>query len=141
MASAVDYGSHEAAMQRYFRDGYARAMALGNRGPIRFAADGSLDSAIVEAYERCGFYIFERVIAPAELAELEAAYIELLERVPATRISNAEPLPTWSWASAAESGVSADMLPAASAQGPLPRASTAAWSGIADSRSSARISR
>jgi len=84
MASAVDYGSHEAAMQRYFRDGYARAMALGNRGPIRFAADGSLDSAIVEAYERCGFYIFERVIAPAELAELEAAYIELLERVPAT---------------------------------------------------------
>ena len=83
-STIADYGSQEAAMQRYFREGHERAMVLGNRGPIRFDDDGKLDRAIVEAYERCGFYIFEGVIAPAELAELEAAYLDMLDRVPVT---------------------------------------------------------
>ena len=37
-AAAADYGPHEAAMQTYLRKGEARAMALGNRGPIRLDA-------------------------------------------------------------------------------------------------------
>ena len=52
----MSYGSEEAAMQAYLREGEKRAMALGNRGPIRFTATGELDPAIVEAYWRCGFY-------------------------------------------------------------------------------------
>ena len=37
-----DYGPEEAAMQAYLRDGERRAMALGNRGPIRFTPTGEL---------------------------------------------------------------------------------------------------
>lgn len=38
----VDHGPEQAAMQAYLREGERRAHALGNRGPIRFDADGSL---------------------------------------------------------------------------------------------------
>jgi hypothetical protein len=79
----VDYGAHEAAMARYRDQGELRARALGNRGALRFAADGGLDPAIVEAYERCGFYVFEGVLGPDELADLEHDVADLLERAPA----------------------------------------------------------
>lgn len=78
----VDYGDHEAAMQTYLRDGAARAAALGNRGPIRFEADGSLHRDILEAYSRCGFYVFTGVIGAQELAELEADLKEIVSRLP-----------------------------------------------------------
>ena len=52
-----DYGPEEAAMQAYLRDGERRAVALGNRGPIRFTPAGELHPEIVEAYWRCGFYV------------------------------------------------------------------------------------
>jgi hypothetical protein len=78
----VDYGSQEEAMQAYFRDGTRRAMTLGNRGPVRHAPDGSLHRDILDAYSRCGFYVFEGVIMPQELAELEAAYRDMMDRVP-----------------------------------------------------------
>ena len=38
--------------------------ALGNRGPIRFTAAGQLHPDILDAYWRCGFYIFEGVLGP-----------------------------------------------------------------------------
>lgn len=82
MASAVDYGVEEAAMQAYFEQGLARAMALPNRGPLRFE-NGGLHPEIVAAYEEYGFYVLEGVIAPAELAELEADYLDIMERLPA----------------------------------------------------------
>ncbi len=83
MASAmVRYGSESEAMADYFREGEARAMALGNRGPLRLGADGRLAPDIVEAYERVGFYVFEGAIAAEELAELEANYREVFERLP-----------------------------------------------------------
>jgi hypothetical protein len=53
----VDYGPDQPAMARYRREGEERAMALGNRGPLRFDRDGKLDPAIVDEYSRCGFYI------------------------------------------------------------------------------------
>ena len=46
----VDYGPEEEAMQAYLREGERRAAALGNRGPIRFTATGTLHPDIVEAY-------------------------------------------------------------------------------------------
>src|SRR3954470_7183816 len=82
MATLADYGTQEPAMQAYLREGRERAMALGNRGPIRFTADGQLDPAIVEAYERCGFYVFEGVLTAAELADMEADLHDILDRMP-----------------------------------------------------------
>ena len=81
----VDYGSHEPAMARYRERGERRALALGNRGPIRFDAAGRLDPAILAAYSRCGFYVFEGVLKQAELEDLERDIADLLERAPVTR--------------------------------------------------------
>jgi len=81
----VDYGSEEAAMQAYLRDGEARAATLGNRGPIRFTASGGLHPDIVEAYWRCGFYVFEGVLEADELLDIERDLHEILDRLPAER--------------------------------------------------------
>ena len=84
---AVDYGVEEAAMQAYLKAGEARAYALGNRGPIRFTDDGTLHPDILEAYWRCGFYIFEGVLKADELADIEADVKDILERLPAEKDS------------------------------------------------------
>jgi hypothetical protein len=83
--SAVDYGPEEAAMQAYQRDGERRAAALGNRGPIRFTPSGELHPDIVEAYWRCGFYIFEGVLKADELVDIERDLLDILDRLPAER--------------------------------------------------------
>jgi len=80
----TDYGPEQQAMDAYLRDGERRASALGNRGPIRFNADGSLDEDILEAYWRCGFYVFTGVLGAEELADIEADVAEILDRVPVT---------------------------------------------------------
>lgn len=81
-ATAISYGSEEAAMQEYLRQGEQRAYALGNRGPIRFTEDGKIHPDILEAYWRTGFYVFENVLGKEELAEIEADFKNLLERLP-----------------------------------------------------------
>ncbi len=78
----IDYGPEEAAMQAYLREGEKRAFALGNRGPIRFTATGELHPDIVEAYWRCGFYVFEGVLRPEELADIEGDLKDILDRLP-----------------------------------------------------------
>lgn len=87
LAAIVDYGPDEAAMQVYLREGAQRADRLGNRGPIRFNVDGTLHADIVEAYWRCGFYIFEGVLRQEELKEIEADLFDILERLPARKDS------------------------------------------------------
>jgi len=82
---AVDYGPEEAAMQAYLRDGERRAYALGNRGPIRLSVDGSLHPDILEAYWRCGFYVFEGVLKADELADIECDLRDILDRLPVER--------------------------------------------------------
>jgi hypothetical protein len=57
-------------------------MALGNRGPIRFAADGKLHPAIRDAYDRYGFYVFEGVLSARELSELEVDFLAMVDRFP-----------------------------------------------------------
>ena len=81
-AAAVDYSPHEAAMQAYLREGEERALALGNRGPIRFDAGGALHPDILAAFSRCGFYVFEDVLAAEELADIESDFNDVLERLP-----------------------------------------------------------
>lgn len=85
MATAVDYGSEEEAMRTYLREGEERARALGNRGPIRFNPDGTLHQDIVEAYWRCGFYIFEGVLGTEEMADIERDVFDILDRLPVER--------------------------------------------------------
>ena len=81
----VDYGPHEPAMARYRSEGEERAQSLGNRGPIRFAETGNLDSTILEAYSRCGFYIFEGVLEVDELEDIERDVADMLERAPVAK--------------------------------------------------------
>ncbi len=85
IAATVDYGAEEEAMQAYLREGENRAFTLGNRGPIRFTSTGELHPDIVEAYWRCGFYVFENVLKPDELADIERDIKEILDRLPVER--------------------------------------------------------
>ncbi len=81
---AVDYGPEEAAMRVYLAAGERRALSLGNRGPIRFAAAGEVHPDILDAYWRCGFYVFEGVLDAAELGDIEADIkTNVLGRLPA----------------------------------------------------------
>jgi ectoine hydroxylase-related dioxygenase (phytanoyl-CoA dioxygenase family) len=81
----ADYGVEEAAMRAYCAGGEKRAMTLGNRGPIRFTHDGALHPDILEAYSRCGFYVFEGVLKADELADIEADFLDIQSRVPGRR--------------------------------------------------------
>ena len=78
----VNYGSEDLAMQAYLAEGEKRAVQLGNRGPIRFTSEGELHPDIVEAYGRCGFYIFEGALRPEELADIERDLQDILDRLP-----------------------------------------------------------
>ena len=83
--AVADYGAEEAAMQAYMKAGEQRAHALGNRGPIRFTPDGHIHPDILEAYWRCGFYVFEGVLGREELAEIETDIKDVLDRLPSER--------------------------------------------------------
>ena len=83
--SEVDFGRDEALMARYREDGTARALALDNRGPLRFDGDGRLDPAVLDAYSRYGFYVFENVLGEEERRDLERDIADLLERAPVTK--------------------------------------------------------
>jgi len=80
--SAVDFGANEAEMARYKEDGTRRALAMDNRGPVRFDSDGNLDPAILDAYWRHGFYVFTNVVGEEERLDIERDVAEILERAP-----------------------------------------------------------
>ncbi|NKB99233.1 MAG: phytanoyl-CoA dioxygenase [Pseudomonadales bacterium] len=86
MSEALDlqssYGEQETAMREYREAGVARALALGNRGPIRFNQDGTLAEDILAAYWQHGFYIFENVVKEDELSDIERDVQEIIERAP-----------------------------------------------------------
>ena len=95
----VDYGPDQQAMERYRKEGEERARNLGNRGPIRFDSQGNLDPAIVEAYSRCGFYIFERLLAREELKDIERDVAESwrMHQLPRMPRSTVRAVPLWGW--------------------------------------------
>lgn len=82
--SVLTAARHAADMAGYIEAGRARALALGNRGPLRFTAEGSVHPDILEAYWRHGFYVLEDVIGRVELEELRAGIDEMLRRAPVT---------------------------------------------------------
>ncbi len=81
-ACAAHYGAHADAMRAYLIDGQKRALTLDNRGPVKFDADGRLDPAIRAAYSKYGFYIFEGVVSPEELADVKSDLADLRQRFP-----------------------------------------------------------
>jgi hypothetical protein len=81
----VDYGPDQPAMEKYRREGEERALRLGNRGPLHFDRGGNLDPAILDAYSRCGFFIFEGLLGAEELDDLEHDVAEMLSRAPITK--------------------------------------------------------
>ena len=96
------------ALGDYFAQGHERALALGNRGPLRFGPDGAPDPAILESFAQHGFHVLEGVIAPGELAGLEADYCAILERAPVTPAAATDAqgrpalglglaIPAWNW--------------------------------------------
>ena len=75
---------------RYLVDGERRARELGNRGPLRFDADGNLAREILAAYRRTGFYVFEGLLKEQELGELEADFESMLERAPSSAAATSD---------------------------------------------------
>lgn len=73
-----------ANLRAYLAEGERAALALPNRGPIRFESDGALDAGILAAYRRFGFYIFQDVLDSDELQDLRVDLAELLRRAPCT---------------------------------------------------------
>ena len=78
----VDYGDDQTQMIAYREEGTKRALALGNRGPIRFDDSGELAPDIVKAYTENGFYVFTDVLTATELNEIEADLADMLHRSP-----------------------------------------------------------
>ena len=73
---------HADSMVDYFRQGEQRALALGNRGPIRLDQSGDLHPDILAAYREHGFYVFQDVIGAEELGELRADVERMLAQAP-----------------------------------------------------------
>lgn len=80
VASSVTGESDE--HQQYLREGERRAFQLGNRGPIRYGADGKIHKDIIDAYWRVGFYVFEGVYSKEELADIERDVEAIKARLP-----------------------------------------------------------
>ena len=71
-ACAKHYGEQADAMRSYLLEGQAAALALPNRGPLRFTESGALADEIRAEYSEYGFYVFENVLSAAELADIKA---------------------------------------------------------------------
>jgi hypothetical protein len=85
LEATTDYGAVQDEIVAYRAEGERLAATLGNRGPLVLDADGRPDPAIVEAYRRTGFYVFEGVLERDELDDLEQDLAAVLDRAPATR--------------------------------------------------------
>lgn len=81
-ATHISAADHALLMEKYTREGEARAYALGNRGPIKLGPDGKLDKEILNAYREYGFYVFENVVDDTELHELREDVEHVLSRAP-----------------------------------------------------------
>ena len=71
-ACANHYGEQADAMRTYLLEGQAAALALPNRGPVKFTESGALAEEIRAAYSEYGFYVFENVLSAEELDDIKA---------------------------------------------------------------------
>ena len=89
-ARVISAEEHALGMRDYIHQGETDALSLANRGPIRLDADGGLHKDILTAYWDIGFYVFEGVIKPDELADLRADVENSLSRAPVTPSSDVD---------------------------------------------------
>lgn len=75
----------DTSWEDYCERGRARALALGNRGPVRLNGDGRLQQDILDAYQRTGFYVFTGVVDADEVAELSAEFDRVLDNAPVAK--------------------------------------------------------
>lgn len=83
-ACAAHYGEEANAVREYLTQGQARALALPNRGPLRFDGSGAIHSDILEAYSKYGFYVFEDALSAEEVSDLESDLDSMRENFPTT---------------------------------------------------------
>lgn len=81
-ACAAHYGEDADAVRDYLTQGQTKALALPNRGALRFDEAGNIHPDILLAYSEYGFYVFEGAISPEELSELQADVETMRERFP-----------------------------------------------------------
>ena len=81
-ACAAHYGDDADAMRAYLYSGEEQALALGNRGPIKFDQNGRLTQQIRDAYSKHGFYIFEGALSAEELEDIKSDLEQMRERFP-----------------------------------------------------------
>lgn len=81
-ACAAHYGNESEAVKDYLIQGQARALALPNRGPLRFDESGSIHADILKAYSKYGFYIFENALRDEEVGDLRSDLDALRENFP-----------------------------------------------------------
>ena len=89
-AQAITADRHHAEMAAALEEGERNALALDNRGPITYDADGQISKAILDAYWHYGFYVFEGVIGAVELQELRADVARVLKRAPVHRAAEVD---------------------------------------------------
>lgn len=82
MSIDEETASTNSADDEFFAAGERRALAMTNRGPIRYAADGSVHPDILDEYWEHGFYVFTEVVSADELTELQVDIDALLARCP-----------------------------------------------------------
>ena len=73
-ACAQYYGNDTDAMRDYLKNGEISALALDNRGPIKFDKNGNFEESIKNAYSKYGFYIFENVLSNEELTDIKGRF-------------------------------------------------------------------
>ena len=81
-ACASHYGQDADAVRNYLIQGQKRALALPNRGPIRFDENGDIHPDILTTYAKYGFYVFKNVLGEEELADIHADLEMLRDNFP-----------------------------------------------------------
>ncbi len=78
----ISSNEHARSMKDYQRLGTSKALALKNRGRIKYATSGKVDQTILDSYWEHGFYVFKNVIKFEELAELRQDVERVIQEAP-----------------------------------------------------------
>ena len=81
-ACAAHYGDDAEAVKTYLVEGQRQALAMPNRGPLRFDTGGNIHPDILSAYSEYGFYILEGVLGEDEIADIKADLASMRENFP-----------------------------------------------------------
>ena len=68
----------------YVREGEKAAMALPNRGPMRFDRKGNVASEILEGYAKYGFYVLENFLSKKDLQDWQDDFDTMKANYPTT---------------------------------------------------------